>query len=142
MSRKSREDNSSWKTPSIYAFVGDYAPLRTKGYEPIENALVWLDFSRDGDERHAMYSYAGQAQEILIKNNESSPDTPRTILVVDVKDMFDSKDEYQEALKKEIEDPELTKGFGKKLLRLGQRLLLTEAIVAAQDQFCCVLIKL
>ena len=44
MSRKSREDKSEWKTPSVYAFVKGYSAFRAKGYEPIENdVLLWLE---------------------------------------------------------------------------------------------------
>jgi len=43
---------------------------------------------------------------------------------------------------KEIDEVDLTKGFGKTLLRILQRMLLRNAIIAGQKAFCTVLIKL
>ena len=141
MSRKSREDQSAWKMPSLYAFVAEYAPFKTKGYQPIENTLIWLcnsqvQYAEDG--RHKMYQLAGPIQQELLHGN------PRfsLVLVIDVAGMFESNGEYEEALAKEIEEVDLTKKFGKLLLRLFQRLLLSQVVVAAQGTLCAILLKL
>jgi G3E family GTPase len=142
MSRKSREDQSAWKVPSLYAFVGEYGPFKLNGYEPIQKTLIWLCNSRtndDDDGRHAMYSLAGAAQELLLQQPGSRF---TTILVVDIKDMFENHDEYKETLAKEIEEVDLTKKCGKKLLRIFQKLLLNQVIVAAQGEMCALLLKL
>jgi len=142
MSRKSREDQSAWKVPSLYAFVGEYGPFKLNGYEPIKKTLIWLCNSRtndDDDGRHAMHSLAGAAQELLLHQPDSRF---TTILVVDIKDMFENHDEYKETLAKEIEEEDLTKKCGKKLLRIFQKLLLNQVIVAAQGEMCALLLKL
>ena len=74
MSRKSREDQSAWKMPTLYAFVGDYGPFKTKGYEPIENTLIWLCNSQkpdnvEDDGRHDMFPLAGGIQQELLFGN-------------------------------------------------------------------------
>lgn len=143
MSRKARIDHSKWKVPSIYAFVGEYCPFKVKDFQPIENTLVWLCNSRTDEEddgRHAMFPFSGAAQELLLQ----PPDRPTfsTILVVDIKEMFENSEEYEEALKKEMEEPGLTKKFGKLLLRIFHRLELNEVIMGAQGPICAVLLKL
>lgn len=142
MSRKSREDQSTWKMPTLYAFVGEYGPFKTKGYEPIENTLIWLCNSQikdaEDDGRHDMYSLAGPIQkELLFGSSRYS-----SVLVMDIASMFENKEEYDDAIAKEIEELELTKKFGKLLLRLFQRLLLNQVVVAAQGTLCAVLLKL
>jgi len=142
MSRKDREDQSAWKVPSLYAFVGEYGPYKVNGYEPIQTTLIWLCNSQtndDDDGRHAMHPLAGAAQELLLKQPVSRF---TTILVVDIKDIFENHDEYKETLTKEIEDEDLTKKCGKKLLKIFQKLLLKQVIVAAQGELCAVLLKL
>ncbi len=149
MSRKSREDKSEWKLPSLYAFVGDYSPFRTKGYDPIGNTLVWFHNSWAKDEegiedngRHPMYPLAGGIQEELLMRDRGQNPNFSTVLVIDIKDMFETKDEYEDALTKEIETVELTKAFGKRMLRICQRLLLRQVIVATEGKLCAVLLKL
>jgi G3E family GTPase len=150
MSRKAREDSSTWQMPSLYAFVGAYGPFKTKGYEPIDNTLIWLCNSwtihdaPENDGRHGMYSLAGNIQqELLLAGREINGKTRfNTVLVMDIKDMFENQQDYDEALTKEIEQTELTKKFGKKLLRLFQRLLLQDVIVAAEGGLCAILLKL
>jgi len=186
MSRKARQDQSEWKLPSIYAFVGDYSGFRVKGYEPLEkDTLVWLcntgHASRDDtgctapfisddkkknkngkngqkgekkqasqtnqqEERHAMHSYAGATQELLLQTDPQNPSISTSrfskIIIMDVHDMFESNDEYQEAIEKESEDVELTKAFSKKLLRLFQRCLFKKVTIAAQYDLCATLLKL
>ena len=142
MSRKSREDQSTWKMPTLYAFVGEYGPFKIKGYEPIENTLIWLCNSQikdaEDDGRHDMYSLAGPIQkELLFGSSRYS-----SVLVMDIASMFENKEEYDDAIAKEIEELELTKKFGKLLLRLFQRLLLNQVVVAAQGTLCAVLLKL
>lgn len=166
MSRKAREDQSTWKMQSVHAFVGEYGPFRTKGYNPIENSVVWLcntqsnnekknkekklSSTNDHDRRHHMYSLASSAQEILVRNNlcdsnnnkNNSVHRITTIIIIDVKDMFENNEQYETAVSQEIEEVELTKLFGKKIIRLFQRLLLKNVIVAAEAILCEVLLKL
>eukprot|EP00578_Thalassiosira_sp_NH16_P017239 CAMPEP_0181107682 /NCGR_PEP_ID=MMETSP1071-20121207/17216_1 /TAXON_ID=35127 /ORGANISM="Thalassiosira sp., Strain NH16" /LENGTH=1123 /DNA_ID=CAMNT_0023191213 /DNA_START=147 /DNA_END=3519 /DNA_ORIENTATION=- len=55
MSRKARQDKSSWLTPSIHVFVGDYGPFKPpRNSAPIERALVLLTSSiaNDDDRSH------------------------------------------------------------------------------------------
>ena len=43
MSRKSREDKSSWKTTECcYAIVGDYGPYKFRGHKPVDDAVLLL----------------------------------------------------------------------------------------------------
>ena len=164
MSRKAREDQSSWNMPLMYAFVGEHGPFKTRGLEPIQNTLIWLCNSKreqtqqpraEADaqkpkrkqkqtEKHPMFSLAGHLQQELVANrNDPSESTKRysSVLVVDLKDIFGSEEDYETALAKELEEMELTKGFGKKLLRLFQKLLLVDVIVAARGELCGVLLK-
>uniref|UniRef100_A0A7S4ASH4 CobW C-terminal domain-containing protein n=1 Tax=Pseudo-nitzschia australis TaxID=44445 RepID=A0A7S4ASH4_9STRA len=152
MSRKAREDQTAWKMPLLYTFVGEYGPFKTKRYEPINNTLVWLcngnsngNSTKREEGRHPMFSLAGPIQqELLFRGSDSNTDSERfsTVLVVDISDMFDAQDDYEEALAKEIEQVDLTKRFGKKMLRLFQKLLLQGVIVAAQGELCVILLKL
>ena len=154
MSRKSREDKSEWKTPSVYAFVKGYSAFRAKGYEPIENdVLLWLDntssTSNDqvasdekscGDKRHCMYTASSYLQDFFLRTD--SKRVHSTILVVDIKTMFDDDEEYKCALEKEAEDPQVTRSFGKKLVRLFQRLLLKNVTLATRSELAPFLLKL
>jgi len=135
--------------PSLYAFVGEYGPFKAKDFDPIENTLVWLCNSGETDDtdegqprRHTMYPLAGPIQDLLLR--ERDEDDPRftTVLVVDIHDMFESHEDYTEALAKESEKADLTKKFGKKLLRLFQKLLLYKVAVAATGELCPLLLKL
>ncbi len=148
MSRKYKEDQSAWTLPSLYAFVGEYGPYKTKGYEPIENTLVWLhdswanDGEQEDDGRHPMYHLAGGIQEELLMRDHGHNPRFSTVLVIDIKDMFETKEEYEASFSKEIEEVELHKAFSKKLLRICQRLLLHKVIMAAEGKLCAVLLKL
>ena len=142
MSRKARENQSTWLTPSLYAFAAGYGPFKIKDYEPIEETLIWLCNSHHTDTkegRHVMYPFSGPAQQLLLQEPNSRFST---ILVMDIKDMFETHEDYQEALSIEIEDVELNKRFGKKILRIFQKLLLNKVIVAAPGDMCPVLLKL
>ena len=86
MSRKAREDKSSWLVPDIYVFVGDFGPFKARNNAPITDALVILTSthndvgkkgakaaaaaknSEDGEKNytHPMHGYAGCAQSILL----------------------------------------------------------------------------
>ena len=90
MSRKAREDKSSWLVPDIYVFAGDFGPFKARNNAPITDALVILTStlngvgkkatkaataaaaavkdSEDGDKiyTHPMHEYAGCAQSILL----------------------------------------------------------------------------
>lgn len=143
MSRKVREDSSTWQMPSLYAFVGAYGPIKIKAHDLIKNTLIWICNScmYENDGQHHLYSLAGDIQQqLLLKANGNK--RFNTVLVVDVKDMFVSQQRYEDALSTEIDQALLTKPFGKKLLRLFQRLLLQDAIVAATGKLCAVLLKL
>jgi len=143
MSRKSGQDQSAWQMPSIYAFVGEYGPFKAKEFDPIEDTLIWLcnTATNDDDEmtrRHAMYPLAAPIQAMLVRQAESRF---TTVLVVDLCDVFESLDEYYEALAKEEETVELTKALGKKLIRLFQKLLLHRVAMAAEGELCPLLLK-
>jgi ADP-ribose pyrophosphatase YjhB (NUDIX family) len=145
MSRKSGVDQSKWKMPSTFSFVGEYGPFNIKGVDPIDYTLVWLcNSSRtnatiDDDGRHDMYAMAGAAQEALLEQPNSNL---TTILVIDVKDMFEDEDEYNEALSKEIEEVGLTRKFGKKLMKFFQKLILKQVILAGEGEICALILKL
>ena len=85
MSRKAREDKSSWLVPDIYVFVGDFGPFKARNNAAITDALVILTStlngvgkkeakaaaakdSEDGEKNytHPMHGYAGCAQSILL----------------------------------------------------------------------------
>jgi len=145
MSRKAREEKTSWKMPSVDVFVGEYGPFRTKGHDPIDNALVWFHCSStDGDGHHALHSLAGMAQNMILQQQDDNSRF-RKIVSINLRNMFECSEyecEYEEALAKEIEEVPLTKKFGKTLLRLLQRLHLKNAFVAAEKDLCALLIKL
>ena len=89
MSRKAKEDKSTWLVPGIYAFTGSYGPYKPR--PGLDNCLVLLTSTtssirnNDNGKRHAMYRYAGQAQHLLLyDNNKQFTD----LIVVDVADMF------------------------------------------------------
>jgi len=152
MSRKAKEDKSTWHVPGIYAFTGGYGPYKPR--PGLDNCLVLLTSTtdptsirnNDHGKRHAMYRYAGQAQQLLLHdNNKQFTD----MIVVDVADMFatDTTDEdkhkhLQDMISKEIEEKELVKGFGRTILRLLQRLELSNATITAEGELCTILLKL
>jgi hypothetical protein len=160
MSRKKQEDQSTWQMPSMYAFVGEYGPFKAKGFDPIANTLVWLynsgNETNDGEcdesyptprqrqpRRHAMYPLMDPIQDLLLSSaDDASSSRFTTVLVIDIHDMFDSRDEYKAALANETETVELTKKFGKKLLRLFQKLLLYKVAMAATGELCPLLLKM
>ena len=150
MSRKAREDKTSWSVPSIYGFAGDYGPMKPpRG--GIEEALVILVSTladgKGGDcktdeRRHPMYSYAGQAQSLLLGDHCKF----RHVVVVDVAGMVTGEDNpvrvLKELMQKELDSRELAKGFGKTLLRLFQRMQLRNVTLAAEGVMCPTLLKL
>ena len=161
MSRKKQEDQSAWKMPSLYAFVGEYGPYKAKGHDPIANTLVWLcntgnDETNNGvgeesdptprkrqPRRHAMYPLMDPIQDLLLSGTDDASSSRFTnVLVIDTHDMFESHDEYKDALANEIETVELTKKFGKKLVRLFQKLLLYKVAMAATGELCPLLLKM
>ena len=135
MSRKARatiDDRSSWKSPTIYAFQGDYGPWKFRTTtannnnnnkksggavvdEPIRNALVIFYHKADSNHgsRHSMYSMAADVQELLLQRRHyrdvngthSDPvtDIPLfdSIFVIDVRPMYETPKELDEAMKKE-----------------------------------------
>ena len=151
MGRKtSDEESAARQQPSLYTFVGEYGPFKIKGHEPIEDTLVWLYNSgetiSEGDEdydkdprKHPMYPLAAPIQDMLLDNRSSRFSN---ILVIDLNDMFESREEYQEALFEEEESAELTKKLGKKLLRLFQKLLVHRVALATRGELCPFLLKL
>ena len=148
MGRNSGEDQSEWSMPTMYAFVGDYGPFKAKGFDPIGDILVWLHHSGDPNDelycnprRHPMHSLAGPIQDLLCGDRKKEPRFS-TVLVVDVADMFETYEEYHEALFEETNDTELTKNFGKKLLKLFQKLLVYKCAMAARGELCDLLLKL
>ncbi len=151
MGRQKQADSAgTWQQPSIYTFVGDYGPFKVKGHDPIEDALIWLynsgETNSDDDEdnnkdpqRHPMYPLATPIQDMLLDNRVCRFSK---VMVIDVNDMFEDRDEYEEVLQKEEESLELTKKFGKKLLRLFQKLLVHKVALAARGELCPSLLKL
>ena len=105
MSRKARDDKTSWRTPNIYAFAGDYGPFKIRGHSPIEGALVLLTMTNKADQedsegnvRHPMYAMAAQAQQILLQQpsdisigNGNGNGKPRFhhLLVIDIREMME-----------------------------------------------------
>ena len=73
MTRKFRQDQSTWKIPSIQVFNVGYSSYRVKGVEAIDNALVWFynsssiaDIPDDVDSRrHPLCSSAGLLQDLF-----------------------------------------------------------------------------
>jgi len=133
MSRKAREDKSAWKATSCYVIVGGYGSFKFRGNKPLENAvliLTRLDNGNDGN-RHALYSYAAQCQQALLRSEPGVYSTPRTIIVVDVHSLFETTEDYEEALQQETVDPRFTKRLIRPLLRLVDRLLLRNTTVVA-----------
>jgi G3E family GTPase len=152
MSRKAHEDRSTWNTPTLHAFNGGYGPFKPRGHAPIEDVLIVLKHTEpttneDGYD-HPMYNIASDAQELLLRdNNQNSGGCGdfSSILVLDLCPMIDpdSGIALSEILKKEAEDPILTKGFGKILLRLLTRLYLGKNVkFCATDKACPLLLKL
>ncbi len=144
------EELTAWQQPSLYTFVGEYGPFKIKGHEPIEDTLVWLynsgETNCEDDEddekdprKHPMYPLAAPIQDMLLDNRSSRFSN---VLVIDVNDMFESREEYEEALAEEEESLELTKKLGKKLLRLFQKLLVHRVALAARGELCPLLVKL
>jgi G3E family GTPase/ADP-ribose pyrophosphatase YjhB (NUDIX family) len=176
MSRKFREDRSEWKLPKVFAFSSGYGPFKTKEGDLIGGDdclfLLWNSAScKDKDEkvRHPMYSLAGEMQHLFLQTSrhdeaESTSDSDlslftrslRTVLVVDIRNMFDdvvgsspsefeekeSDLRYQHEIANEIADRDMVKGFGRTLLRLLQRLRLGKVMWAAKGELCPVLFKL
>lgn len=143
MSRKAREDKSSWKIPSVYTFVGAYGPFRGGNKNAgIEDAMVYLYNSsvRQDPKHHSMHAIAGQAQRLLLEKSNGN----RTLFVIDLNPMFDEDTEtdYETSLRNEASKVELTKRFGKVILRLLQRLRLRNAELIAEGSLCCLLWKL
>lgn len=162
MSRKARADRTGWNAATIYAFRGDYGPFKpgNKG-QPIKDALILFehrDNKDDGNEddesdkenstlrpgerqdHHPMYSLAGQAQELLLRQKTAVPFA--TMIVIDIRPMFKDIDEWTEILKLECEEVDLTRRLGKALVRTLDRLRLQNATLAAFGDMCPVLIKL
>eukprot|EP00588_Corethron_pennatum_P007645 CAMPEP_0194297466 /NCGR_PEP_ID=MMETSP0169-20130528/58968_1 /TAXON_ID=218684 /ORGANISM="Corethron pennatum, Strain L29A3" /LENGTH=487 /DNA_ID=CAMNT_0039047275 /DNA_START=246 /DNA_END=1709 /DNA_ORIENTATION=+ len=150
MSRKAREDKSAWKTPSVHAFVGDYGPFRTRECRPIEQVLVILCNERSGGgsggpQRHAMYDFAGPAQRMLLGDiaDGGLPETiSNGVLVVGVGFAEDDEGGLAASLERETEEAALTKGFGRALFRLFQRLLVQKIVLAAEGELCGLALKL
>ncbi|KAL7576709.1 hypothetical protein ACA910_005633 [Epithemia clementina (nom. ined.)] len=176
MSRKCRQDRSEWKSPKVYAFTGGYCPFKTKEVELIGGydclLLLWnsaLYTDKDGTARHPMYSLAGEMQHLLLQmpsyddDESTSPSSDsvvkrslRTVLVVDIRNMFDddigssvsdleekqSALLYQQEIANEVADRDMVKGFGRTLLRLLQRLRLGKVTWAAKGELCPILFKL
>jgi G3E family GTPase len=168
MSRKI-QDKTSWKVPTIYSFVGGYAPYKppkgaASAFEPIEGAVVLLYSScgEDGnDSRHPMYRLASQLQKTIL--DDSNNENHRRVFVMDLNDMFDdnatarkeatktnathdkkkttttSMMSYPEAMAMEEDSVELTKGFGKVILKLLQRMLFHKVTLVASGGPLCIL---
>jgi len=160
MSRKSREDKSAWKIPSIYAFSGGYGPYRVKTYDVIDGAAVLIHnssippSSMQGDEEekkedgnnsnysHPMYSLAGQMQQNLLAESKGYSSESKAFFILDICDMFDDMDEYEDVIAKEDESQELTKALGKSILRTLRRMLVQNITLVAKDNLCGLLLKL
>ncbi len=163
MSRKARQDQSNWKLPSIQIFNVGYSSFRTKNVEAIENALVWFyNSSNDADylvdqqenkRNHPLYSSAGLLQDLLLRKQNNYRFS--CMICIDLADICKDEEEneednpgeeelssYDKAIVTEIEEIEVSKRFGKKILRLLHRLILQKAIIVGQGSFCAVLIKL
>jgi G3E family GTPase len=166
MSRKANAaDRTEWHTASLYAFSGAYGPVKVRGPGPLEDLLVIFQHQKkpktQSGYNHPVYSLAGEAQELLLQTNNVSMEHT-DILVVDLTTMLvleaqdddhmkhvDHMDHENRvnaavlaALQKEQNEIDLTKGFGKTLLRLMQRLRLQNVTLLAEKECCPLLIKL
>lgn len=157
MSRKAFADKSSWKTPSVYAFVGGYGPFRARQHDSIEDVVVLL-YKGNGEQvrRHPMYGLAKEAQHVLLKYQDDTTGTmpiSNGILVVDVRDMFDNQDEMDLALKNETEHEDAAgdmsstkkrseKGICRLLTRLFKRMCLHRVVLTANGELCALALKL
>jgi hypothetical protein len=102
MSRKAFADKSSWRVPSLFFFAGGYGPSHPGQMSPIEHVVVLLYDGNDCSPHqghHKMYDLAGEAQAFLL-SDESDADEGNVdasmrqgILVVDIRDIFETKDE-------------------------------------------------
>jgi len=165
MSRKSREDKSSWKIPSIYAFSGGYGPYRVKTFDAIDGAAVLIhnssvsSSSKQGVEKsnsdeekkedsdnfyysHPMHSLAGQLQQHLLAESKDYSSESKSFFILDVCDMFDDMNEYEDAISQENESQELTKALGKSILRTLRRMLVQNITLVAKDNLCGLLLKM
>ena len=144
MSRKARVDKSSWLLPSVHVFAGDYGPFKIRSNTAIENVLVLLASSIGFDDvrRHPMlYKHAAQAQNILL--GEEHRHGFDHIMVIDVAAMVTGEDgSLKDMIQKEVESIEPVRGFGKSLVRLFQRMGIRNAVLAAEGDLCCVLLKI
>ena len=98
MSRKSSRNNnidrSTWHTPTLYALTGDYGPFKIRTSGPIENVLIVLKHKRNIEYEikrghHPMYTYASEAQELLLKRSGNGGEDDEQlefsdILVIDI----------------------------------------------------------
>ena len=115
--------------------------------------------------RHAMYEHAIQAQNILLGEGQRRQQVRfRHLMIVDLADMVgdgDDRDDdagvgvgvgvgagggggesLKDLIRKEVESREPTRGFGKTLVRLFQRMDLRNVVLAAEGELCAVLLKL
>ena len=164
MARKAIQDKSSWRTPSIYIFVSGYGPFQPKEMDSIENFTVLLYdgyckddtssvHSKEPTHHHPMYNFAGEAQELLL--NRVDPENhllSNGLLVVDVRDMFENKEEMDLAIHTEAtQDSNITLkkvgdntqrkfrtrgGCSHLLVKTFRRMLLKNVILAASGQLC------
>ena len=138
MSRKVHADKSEWSQASLYAFMGGYGPFKPRGPQPIDNVVVVFKHrveSSTSTYSHPLYSMAGEVQALLL----SASNETETILVVDLTTMVE---DVPAALKKEETETDLTKGFGRTLLRLFERLRLHQVTFVAYQECCPLVIKL
>ena len=112
---------------------------------------------------HPMYEHAIQAQNILLGEGHRRQHVRfRHLMIVDLADMVapggggDDRDNdagggagaggggesLKDLIRKEVESREPTRGFGKTLVRLFQRMDLRNVVLAAEGELCAVLLKL
>ena len=173
MSRKAHaKDKSTWNTPVVYAFAGDYGPFKPKSsIQPIENVLIVFKHTQhngsggEDDGRHPMYHYASQAQELLLRRDQQQPRQDFSdILIVDLCPMIgdgdngeDNENEPRDGsneepnnesdvlttlLDKEANEMELCKGFGKTIYRLIERLRFQNITLVGYEENCPLVLKL
>ena len=145
MSRKARAtDRADWNAALLYAFVGDYGPLKARNNEPLKDALVLINCAEPTDpRRHRAHAWAASAQELLLRQYENGNSAHfDKIIIMDTLPMFDTIHEMEASLQNETQERELTKRFGKNVMRSLQRLRLDNATLCAFGNACPFLLKL
>jgi G3E family GTPase len=206
MSRKSREDKSSWKASACcYAIVGDYGPYKFRGHKPVADAvLLLIDLSSSSSRmsqqqqdnnnhnngstkrskkqngfnnsssnngrssksaakgggaspsavgRHGLFPLAAPCQQVLLSETSTAASTAtaaaatlNTLFVLDVRSLFETQEDFQQALT--LEDTATgnsssitSKAMVKPILRLIDRFMFQSFSLVAYGNVAPVALK-